>query len=164
MTTWKESSRKKIILPEKLEKIANTLHQQKKTITTINGSFDLLHAGHLHILFEAAQQGDVLFVLVNSDQSVQGYKSPNRPLISLPYRLQMLAAISFIDYVTWFDETDPRLKLEKIKPAVHVNGAEYGPYCIEADVVKANGGKIHIVDLIDSLSTTEIIEKMRQCV
>ncbi|MFZ0564713.1 MAG: adenylyltransferase/cytidyltransferase family protein [Chlamydiales bacterium] len=160
MNKWKHKCQQKIILPDRLEETARLIRQTKKKIVTINGSFDLLHAGHLHILYEAAKQGDVLIVLVNSDQSIKNYKSPDRPLIPLPFRLQMLAAIYFIDYLTWFDETDPCLLLEKIKPDIHVNGAEYGPNCIEAETVKKYGGKVHLIELVEGLSTTEIIKKV----
>jgi D-glycero-beta-D-manno-heptose 1-phosphate adenylyltransferase len=72
-----------------------------------------------------------------------------------------MAAISFVDFVTYFDETDPRKILSLIKPDVHVNGQEYGLNCIEAPTVKLYGGKIHIVDLVPSLSTTNIIERIK---
>jgi len=73
----------------------------------------------------------------------------------------MVAALQFVDYVTHFEETDPRLLLEKIKPDVHVNGSEYGEDCVEAQIVKKHGGRIHIVSLIPGLSTTQIIEKIK---
>jgi bifunctional ADP-heptose synthase (sugar kinase/adenylyltransferase) len=50
--------------------------------------------------------------------------------------------------------------LSKIKPHVHVNGAEYGANCIEADVVTSHGGRIHIVELIPGLSTSTLIKKI----
>ena len=54
--------------------------------------------------------------------------------------------------------------LTQIRPDVHVNGAEYGENCLEAEVVKAHGGKIHIVDLLPGLSTSQLIEKIVTCV
>lgn len=119
-----------------------------------------MHAGHLHIIFEASQVADLLIVALNSDRSIQQYKSPLRPIVSLEYRLQMMAALEFVDYVTWFEETDPRQLLSVIKPDVHVNGAEYGENCIEAETVKAHGGKLHIVPLIPGLSTSQILKKI----
>ena len=106
-------------------------------------------------------QADRLIVALNSDLSIQKYKGTDRPIIPLNYRLEMMAALEFVDYVTWFDETDPRLILEKIKPDIHVNGAEYGIDCIEAETVKTHGGKIHLVDRIPSLATSAIIEKIK---
>lgn len=157
---WSDVWKKKLILPEGLADAAENIRLTGKTIATLNGSFDLLHAGHLQIIFEAFQMGDVLIMALNSDSSIQQYKSPDRPIIPLEYRLQMVAALEFVSYVTWFDETDPRKLLETIRPNVHVNGSEYGENCIEADVVKSHGGKIHIVKLVPGLSTTQILSKI----
>ena len=154
----------KTIDPAEIEEKVSALRREGKTIATINGSFDLLHAGHLEILFQAARQADVLIVLLNTDRSIQEYKSPLRPLIPLSYRLSMMAALAMVDYVSWFDETDPRAILGRIRPDVHVNGAEYGADCMEAPVVRAYGGKIHIVELVPGLSTSQIITKIKTCV
>jgi D-glycero-beta-D-manno-heptose 1-phosphate adenylyltransferase len=158
--SWNTYSKEKMIPPELILSKVAQLRKAGKTIATLNGSFDLLHAGHLHIIFEASQQCDVLIVALNTDRSIQQYKSILRPIIPLEYRMQMMAAIGFVDYVTCFDETDPRKLLEIIKPDVHVNGAEYGHNCIEAPTVTANGGKIHIVQLVPGLSTTQILKKI----
>ncbi len=139
------------------------LRQLNKTIVTLNGSFDLLHAGHLSILFEAKKQGDILIVALNSDSSIKQYKNKNRPIIELKYRLEMMSAIDVVDYVTWFDELDPIRILSIIKPDVHVNGAEYGFDCIEKDTVLKNGGRLHIVKLKEGLSTSNIIKKIKLC-
>lgn len=155
------SYKEKIIEPKFLAKKVNQIRQQGKTLATLNGSFDLLHAGHLTIIQEASKVADTLLVALNSDASITKYKSPNRPIIPLEYRLQMMAALCFVDYVTWFEETDPRKLLELIKPDVHVNGAEYGKNCIEAEVVRSHGGRIHIVELVPGLSTSQIIKKIR---
>ena len=152
---------KKLIEPEHLEERIAFLRGKKLTIATLNGSFDLMHAGHLYIIHEASKQADRLIVALNSDDSIRQYKGSDRPIISLQYRLEMAAALEFVDYVTWFDETDPRALLERIKPDVHVNGAEYGENCIEAEVVKTNGGRLHLVDRIPSLATSSIIEKIK---
>ncbi|WP_213157220.1 adenylyltransferase/cytidyltransferase family protein [Parachlamydia sp. AcF125] len=158
--TWKKACEKKICLPDQIESFISALRKTGKTIVTLNGSFDLLHAGHLQILFEASQMGDYLIVALNTDRSIQTYKNPLRPIIPLHYRIEMMAALEFVDAVTWFDETDPRNILSKIKPDVHVNGSEYGMDCIEAEVVKAHGGRIHIVDLVPGLSTSQIVQKI----
>jgi D-glycero-beta-D-manno-heptose 1-phosphate adenylyltransferase len=160
---WKTESQKKIVSPDKVEALARKLREEGKRIATLNGSFDLLHAGHLQILFEASQVADVLIVGLNSDDSIKRYKSPERPIIPLEYRLEIMAALAFVDFVTWFEETDPRELLKKIRPDIHVNGSEYGEDCIEACVVHKGGGKIHLVPRIPSLSTSEIIERIRRC-
>jgi len=160
--TFELESRKKWIEPLTIEQHAAELRQAGKSIATLNGSFDLLHAGHLEMIYQASLQADVLIMALNTDASIQKYKSPLRPIIPLKYRLQMLSALEMVDYVTWFDETDPRLLLSKIRPDVHVNGTEYGENCIEADTVKAGGGRLHIVSLIPGLSTSNVVQKIRE--
>lgn len=161
MSPWKEE---KYISPEVLAEKILELRQEGKTIATLNGSFDLLHAGHLKMIHEASQQADVLLMALNSDSSIQKYKSPLRPIVPLEHRLEMVAALQFVDYVTYFNETDPIAFLELVKPDVHVNGAEYGDECIEAKVVKKHGGRIHIVQLVPGLSTSNLIKKIKSCV
>lgn len=160
---WSEAYKHKVIEPAHLEKKIAEIRSKKRSIATLNGSFDLLHAGHLHIIYEASKQADILLIALNSDSSIRQYKSPHRPIIPLEYRLQMMAALGFVDYVTWFDETDPRRILSLIKPDVHVNGADYGENCIEAAVVKENGGRLHLVSLVSGLSTTQITQKILTC-
>ena len=147
--------------PSQIAKKIGEIREEGKTIVTLNGSFDLLHAGHLQIIYEASLQGDVLIVALNSDASIKKYKSEKRPIISLKYRMQQIAALGFVDYVTYFEETDPCNILSIIKPDIHVNGIEYGGNCMEKETVHKYGGRIHIVDLVPSLSTTNIIEKIK---
>lgn len=154
---------KKLIEPKNLEEFANSLREKKLTIATLNGSFDLLHAGHLYIISEAKLQADKLIVALNSDASIREYKGADRPIVSLNYRLSMMAALEFVDFVTWFEETTPCALIEKIRPDVHVNGIEYGSECIEAKTVKSVGARLHLVDRIPSLATSEIIKKIVQC-
>lgn len=159
-SSWKITAEKKVLSREALPGKVAELRAAGKSIATLNGSFDLLHAGHLHILFEAAKQADVLIVALNSDRSIQTYKDPSRPIISLPHRLQLIAALEGVSFVTNFDETDPRALLEIIKPDIHVNGAEYGTDCLESETVVKHGGRIHLVNRVPSLSTSAIIEKI----
>jgi len=157
---WKEECKKKWIDPSQIGSKIAFLRSKGKTICTLNGSFDLLHAGHLHIIYEAKKLADILLVALNSDSSIRQYKGPDRPIVPLEARLEMISAIEFIDFITWFDETDPRCLLDKVRPDFHVNGAEYGTNCIEAETVKKNGGKLVLVDRIDGLSTSQIIKKI----
>ena len=158
MTAWLE---KKRLEPNELVEKVRSLRERGLTIATLNGSFDLLHAGHLYMLYEAKKQADCLIVALNSDASIKQYKNERRPIIPLEQRLELIAALECVDFVTWFDELDPRKLLEKIRPDVHVNGAEYGADCIEAQTVLACGGRLHLVDRIPSLSTSNIIDKIK---
>jgi rfaE bifunctional protein nucleotidyltransferase chain/domain len=151
-----------MIDPEDIQRKSLQLKNEGKTLVTLNGSFDLLHAGHLNIIYSASQQADVLIMALNSDNSIKKYKSPLRPIIPLEYRLKMIAALEFVDYVTFFEETTPINILTQIKPHVHVNGSDYGEMCVEAETVKMYGGRIHIVETLPGLSTSSIVEKISQ--
>lgn len=140
--------------------IVKELKVQGKKIVTLNGAFDILHVGHLKILEEAKKQGDALIVGLNSDASVKMNKGSGRPMNNEQDRATMLGALEYVDYVVIFNEKDPRALLSTIKPDVHVNGSDYGEQCIEAEVVKENGGRIHVVKLIDGYSTTKLIQKI----
>jgi len=144
---------------EEIEQIVNGL--AGKTVVTTNGSFDIMHAGHVHFLEEAKRQGDTLIVGLNTDRSIRENKGDKRPIIDQDSRARMLCALEMVDYVVMFDEKTPVRLLEIIKPDVHVNGDEYGEDCVEAETVKKNGGRIHVVRKIPGKSTSEIIEKIK---
>lgn len=150
---------RKILNPNDLENTLPRIRKGKR-LATLNGSFDLLHAGHLYMLFEAAKVAEILLVLVNSDASVRSYKGESRPIISLEHRMEMLSALAFVDYVSFFEESDPRAILRRIRPDVHVNGMEYGENCIEAEVVKEIGADLHLVERIPGLATSAVIERI----
>jgi D-beta-D-heptose 7-phosphate kinase/D-beta-D-heptose 1-phosphate adenosyltransferase len=157
-----DSSTPRLVARQSLAQLANTLRAKGKRIVTINGAFDILHAGHLYILNEASQCGDVLIVGLNSDRSVRSYKGPDRPVVPERRRAEMLLALRMVDYVHVFDEPDPIAFLSQIEPDVHVNGAEYGENCIEAETVTRGGGRIHVVARIPELSTSALIQSVRR--
>lgn len=144
-----------------LAPLAATLRARGRRIVTINGSFDLLHAGHLHILSEARRQGDVLVVGLNSDASVCRYKGPDRPVVPERQRAEMLLALRMVDYVHIFDEADPVPFLKEVGPDVHVNGAEYGENCVENETVRSGGGRLHLVGRIGDLSTSGLVASLQ---
>jgi D-beta-D-heptose 7-phosphate kinase/D-beta-D-heptose 1-phosphate adenosyltransferase len=151
------------LVPRKsLGALAATLRARGKRVVTVNGSFDVLHRGHLHILNEARGQGDVLIVGINSDASVRAYKGPTRPVIPERMRAELLLALRVVDYVHIFDEPDPVAFLSEITPDVHVNGAEYGEDCVEREVVVRNGGRLHLVDRIPQESTSQIVNTLER--
>lgn len=160
--TWKTYSAHKQVHPHDLIAFVQNLRQQGKTLATLNGSFDLLHAGHLFMIYEAAQQADCLLVALNSDASVRAYKGISRPIIPLNERIELLTALAFVDYVTWFEESDPRALLRIVRPDVHVNGAEYGTDCIEAAIVREIGARLHLVERLPGLATSTILAKIAE--
>lgn len=160
-STFTEAIQHKIVEPSTISNFCANIRRNNKTIVTLNGSFDLLHPGHLEMIYQASLQGDILILLLNTDSSIQKYKDSKRPIHPLKVRIQQVAALEMVDFVTWFEETDPRAILKKISPDVHVNGSDYGENCIEAGVVKEGGGIIHVVDLVPGYSSSLIIETIK---
>lgn len=135
---------------------------QNKTIVTTNGTFDILHLAHVHLLQKAKQQGDILIVLINSDASVKRNKGDSRPIVPEKERADMLASLNCVDYVIIFDEDKPLNLLSTIKPNIHVKGGSYIPERIkeEQDLLNSWNGKFKNFELEEGLSTTKIIERV----
>lgn len=140
--------------------------RQDKILVTTNGTFDILHVGHLRILQQAKTFGDILLVLVNSDSSVQHNKGPQRPIIPLKERMEMLTGLACVDYVMSFEEPDVLHSLELIQPNFHIKGGTFISERIVAEQqVLAKYGGIHIcLDLVGNYSTTQIIEKIKSSI
>ncbi len=150
----------KLISSDQLSNLIRKLKNQKKRVVTYNGSFDVLHAGHIESIREAKQQGDTLIILLNSDKSIKMYKGPSRPMLPEKERAKMISALEDVDYVVIFEEINPKKILSEIKPSVHCNGSDWGKNCVERDVVERNGGKIHVLKWKDGFSTTDIISRI----
>ncbi|MFC1671959.1 adenylyltransferase/cytidyltransferase family protein [Planctomycetota bacterium] len=151
----------KSIARSEIPALVERLRGEGKTIVTFNGSFDVLHAGHIRCLQEAKKQGDVLIIPLNSDVGIQRYKGTTRPVVPEGDRAEMLAALACVDYVVLFDDIVPMGILSEIRPDVHCNGADWGPCCIEKDAVEQGGGRIHILQWAPGRSTSELLKKIR---
>lgn len=147
---------------EELKCIAQEAKSRGKKVVFTNGCFDLLHRGHLHLLREAKNAGDVLIVALNSDSSVRKIKGPGRPVVAELDRAELLAALEMVDYVTLFDEPDPYRLISELRPNVVVKGGDWSKEkIVGAEIVEAYGGEIAVVPYLSGFSTTQIIERMR---
>jgi D-beta-D-heptose 7-phosphate kinase / D-beta-D-heptose 1-phosphate adenosyltransferase len=154
---------RKIVARENLAARAASWRIAGKRIVFTNGCFDLLHAGHLALLGQAARLGDVLVVAINSDASVRALKGADRPLMSQADRAALLAALSFVDAVTIFDEDTPLSTLERVRPHVLVKGGDYRlGQIVGRELVESMGGSVVRVPLVAEQSTTALIERIRQ--
>ena len=134
-----------------------------KSIAFTNGCFDILHAGHIASLSEAAKHGDVLVVALNADRSVKLLKGNDRPVNDENARAIVLAAIEVVDAVTIFSEPTPRELIVDLKPDVLVKGGDYKVEDIAgAKEVMDNGGKVVINPIVEGFSTTAIIRKLNK--
>jgi D-beta-D-heptose 7-phosphate kinase / D-beta-D-heptose 1-phosphate adenosyltransferase len=138
------------------------LQTSGKKIVITNGCFDILHNGHIHLLREAKKQGYALVVAVNSDASVklQG-KGPDRPINTLSERMEVIASLESVNFVTCFDEVMPHKIIEFLNPDILVKGSDYTKEKVVGyDHVTAKGGYVHIVDLVPGKSTTKTLQKV----
>jgi len=133
-----------------------------RVVVFANGAFDLLHVGHTRYLQGAAAEGDVLVVALNSDESVRELKGPGRPITPLVERVEMIAALECVDYVTTFTETDVSRLLLLLKPHVHAKGSDYTVDTVpEVETVRSYGGRVAITGGPKDHNTTDIVTRVR---
>ncbi|MBF0111357.1 MAG: D-glycero-beta-D-manno-heptose 1-phosphate adenylyltransferase [Desulfamplus sp.] len=161
MKKLRKLSDKKLIDELEIATIINLHKLENHKIVFTNGCFDILHAGHVAYLDAASNQGDILVVGLNSDNSVKKIKGERRPIVSQTQRAKVLAALECVDYVVIFDEPDPENLIKKIAPDVLVKGADWSEEkIIGSDFVKKLGGKVERIELVPEISTTTIIERI----
>jgi D-beta-D-heptose 7-phosphate kinase/D-beta-D-heptose 1-phosphate adenosyltransferase len=137
--------------------------QQGCRVVFTNGCFDLLHAGHLGLLEQARQAGDLLVVGLNSDRSVRELKGPSRPLLPERERAETLLALEVVDRVVVYDEPTPLETISALLPDILVKGADWALDAIVGrDVVEAAGGQVVRVELTPGRSTSAILERMKR--
>lgn len=156
---------------ESLRSFLSTCRSDGRRIVFTNGVFDILHVGHVTYLEAARGLGDVLVVGINSDASVRRLnKGPERPINPEHARAQVVRALRCVDAVVIFDEDTPYNLIAEIAPDVLVKGGDYNPdeldhnskrYMVGSDVVRAKGGTVAAIPLVDGFSTTAIINKTR---
>ena len=134
-----------------------------KKIVFTNGCFDLLHAGHISSLKQAAELGDVLIVGINTDASIERLKGLGRPVIALEERIAVLEALECVDYVIPFEEDTPLELIRELLPKVLVKSKDYeNKFVVGSDLVIANGGELVLVDYLEGYSTTNIVMKLEK--
>lgn len=133
------------------------LRNRNFKLTVANGCYDILHAGHLETLRYAKLTADKLVVAVNSDESVKRLKGPERPVVSLNDRMEMLAALECVDYVVSFEEDTPLEVIKEIQPDYLVKGEDWkGKEVVGAKLVK----EVFYVPLVKDKSTTGLVNKL----
>lgn len=143
-----------------LRKVAQWRVKSNKIVFT-NGCFDLVHVGHLHTLSEAKKLGDKLIVALNSDASVKKLKGNLRPIIPQLERMELIAALEFVDAVILFEEETPLQLIKSIVPDVLVKGGDWElEKIVGNDIVRQNGGEVVAIPFKEGYSTTDLIHKI----
>jgi D-beta-D-heptose 7-phosphate kinase/D-beta-D-heptose 1-phosphate adenosyltransferase len=142
--------------------VADARSHGEKVVFT-NGCFDIIHAGHVTYLESARQQGDRLIVAVNSDDSVRRLKGAGRPINPSDRRMAVLAGLEAVDWVLCFEDDTPRPLLRELQPDVLVKGGDYDKEGVVGwEIVEAYGGEVRVLDFVDNVSTTAIVNKIRE--
>jgi len=125
------------------------------------GSFDVLHAGHVQYLAAARQLCDRLLVAVNSDESIQSYKSPLRPVNPEAERMYVIAGLESVDAVTRLDDDRPLALIERWKPDLYIKGGDYSVDSLRSgEAVRAYGGRVEVIRSRFETSTTRLFERI----
>lgn len=156
-----QSSQEKIMTLKQLQRRVAVWRLHDKSIVFTNGCFDLIHAGHIHLLSAARSFGEVLIVGLNTDQSVNKLK-PGRPLQDEGTRALIMASFAFTDAVILFDEETPLQLIKALKPDVLVKGGDYTmENVVGAPEVTSHGGRIELVPLLMGYSTSNIVARIK---
>jgi D-beta-D-heptose 7-phosphate kinase/D-beta-D-heptose 1-phosphate adenosyltransferase len=128
------------------------------TTVIVNGTFDILHPGHIAMLNTARSLGDYLIVCIDTDRRVKELKGDTRPINNEDFRRTMLHNIKSVDVVELFDSQEELISLfEMYKPDIMVKGSDWkGKSIVAEQYIK----EIYWYDRIEEYSSTEIIERI----
>ena len=144
-----------------LVRIRKRLRRMGKTVVFTNGTFDIVHRGHVEYLAAARRLGDVLVVGLNTDASIRRIKGAPRPINQGRDRAAVLAALASVDYVCFFGTDTPARLIARLIPDVLVKGADWPVHAIVGrEVVERHGGRVRTVRLTPGRSTTGVIERI----
>ena len=156
-----EVTKKKIIPPEQLDYTIAYWRFKEFRIVFTNGCFDIIHRGHIEYLAKARELGDILVVGLNTDESFKRIKGEGRPLQDQESRALILASLSVVAAVIFFNEDTPYELIKKIQPDILVKGGDYKPEEIVGyDIVQKKGGIVKTIEFIDGFSSSSIIRKL----
>ncbi|MGH7113883.1 MAG: D-glycero-beta-D-manno-heptose 1-phosphate adenylyltransferase, partial [Stellaceae bacterium] len=145
-----------------IEALARRWRERGLSVGFTNGCFDIMHAGHIALLATARSECDRLVVALNSDGSARRLKGPQRPVNPLRDRSAVIAAVGSVDAVVSFDDDTPIELIRRLKPDVLVKGGDYTiATVVGAEEIRAAGGRVVLVDLVDGRSTTATITRLR---
>jgi len=151
----------RVVAVRSLSRLRATLRRQRRKVVFTNGTFDILHRGHVEYLQAAGRLGDVLIVGLNTDASIRRIKGKGRPINRNEDRAHVLAALGCVDYVCFFGEDTPYQLIRTLVPDILVKGADWKVNDIVGkDVVENHGGKVKTIRLTHGRSTTNTIERV----
>lgn len=144
-----EVTSEKVVPIQELAAICARERARGARIVHCHGCFDGLHMGHVRHLRSAASFGDLLVVSVTVDDHVD--KGPGRPVFGHALRMEFLAELGRVDWVTPSEGASAELVIEAIRPSIFAKGQEYserreGTFAVEAAAVRRFGGQVRFTD------------------
>jgi rfaE bifunctional protein nucleotidyltransferase chain/domain len=139
------------------------LRQEGSSLILTNGCFDLLHSGHIYFLINTAALGDVLWIALNSDESVRDLKGSSRPIQNEKLRAYNLAALECISGIITFKSKRLNEEIQALKPDIYAKAGDYSLETIDKEergALEAAGTKIVFIPYLEGYSTTELINKI----
>jgi D-beta-D-heptose 7-phosphate kinase/D-beta-D-heptose 1-phosphate adenosyltransferase len=128
----------------------------REQIVFVNGTFDIIHAGHLELLRYAKTLGDRLYVGIDSDERVSKLKGPDRPINKEHERFLLLSHLKPVDKVFIFHSDEELIDLIR-NCDMMVKGSDYiGKPIVGQDVCKS----IIFFEKLNGYSTTEKIKSI----
>jgi rfaE bifunctional protein nucleotidyltransferase chain/domain len=122
----------------------------------VNGSFDLLHTGHLDLLYYARDLGDHLHVAIDTDERIREQKGFERPVNPLKIRKAIMQSLKPVDSVSVFGSDEELINtIRAVSPDIMVKGSDWrGKRVIGEEYC----GKVIFYERVNDESTTKIIE------
>ncbi|MFH0794546.1 MAG: D-glycero-beta-D-manno-heptose 1-phosphate adenylyltransferase [bacterium] len=153
--------RRKLFSSDELRPLLAERQGRGEKIVFTNGCFDLLHIGHVRYLEAARAEGNCLIVALNGDDSIRRLKGEHRPLLQADQRSRVIGGLSSVDYVTFFDEDDPRELIKKLRPDVLVKGGDYEiGQVLGREEIWTWGGRVATIPVVPGSSTSAIVKKI----
>lgn len=153
----------KLLSLEDAQKVREQLRCEGRRLAITNGCFDLLHAGHVYYLNEAARQADQLWLLMNSDASVQAIKGPSRPIQNEVYRAYVMSALEAIDAIIIFKTPRLDAEIRQLKPDIYFKAGDYSIDTIDKQEKAALievGADIRFLPFLDGFSSSNLMMKL----
>lgn len=153
----------KIIPANKIQGLIKKIKNSKQKIVIIGGCFDILHLGHIRFLKQAKKLGDILIILLESDERIKSMKGQGRPINSQEIRAEILGALQDVDFVVLLprkmENKDYDFFVSKIKPDyIAVTKGDSGLKNKKRSAGLANAKVIVVMDLIKGYSTSKIVD------
>ena len=124
----------------------------------VNGTFDILHPGHIQLLNYAKSLGDSLTVGIDSDRRVREKKGPTRPVNSVGDRAYMLQNLKAVDYIVVFDSDEELGRcIKTVKPDIMVVGSDWKGKSVIGSMYSA---ELRFFDRIEEYATTKTIQSI----